>query len=101
MFFGNRAVRLGGFALRREAVHVPLPWNEVSFYVARDLLVAVNCDCALWTQDLHAQIESVNGCFKLVDGATTHDGVVRVHHVDNVESNLLTSGIGCYTEGER
>jgi hypothetical protein len=100
MFFGDWAGRLGDLALRREAVYVPLPWNEVSFYVARGLLVAVDCDCALRTRDLHAQIKSVNGCLKLVDGAPTHDGVVRVHHVDNVESDLLASGIGWYTEGE-
>jgi hypothetical protein len=37
---------LGGLTLRREAVHVPLPWNEVSFYVARGLLVAMDCDHA-------------------------------------------------------
>jgi hypothetical protein len=43
----------------------------------------------------------VNGCLKLVDGAPAHDGVVRIHHVDDIEGHLLTSGIGCYTEGER
>jgi hypothetical protein len=100
MLFGDWAGRLGDLALRREAVYLPLPWNEVSFYVTRGLLVAVDCDCALRTRDLHAQINSVNGCLKLVDGALTHDGIVRVHHVDNVESDLLTSGIGCYTQGE-
>jgi hypothetical protein len=43
----------------------------------------------------------VNGCFKLVDGVPAHDGVVRIHHVDDVKGYLLTSGIGRYTEGER
>jgi hypothetical protein len=100
MLFSGWASSLGDLALRCEVVYVPLPWNEVSFYVARGLLVAVNCDRALRTRDLHAQVESVNGCLKLVDGAPTHDGVVRVHHVDVVESDLLTSCIGCYTEGE-
>jgi hypothetical protein len=42
----------------------------------------------------------VNGCLKLVDGAPTHYGIVRVHHVDDVERDLFTSCIGCYTEGE-
>jgi hypothetical protein len=42
----------------------------------------------------------VDSCLKLVDGAPAHYGVVRVHHVDDVERDLLTSGIGCYTEGE-
>ena len=54
MFSGDRAGWLGGLALRREAVYVPLPWNEISFYVARGLLVAVDCDRALRTWDLHA-----------------------------------------------
>ena len=43
----------------------------------------------------------MNGRFKLVDGAPTHDGVVRIHHIDDIKGYLLTSGIGCYTEGER
>jgi hypothetical protein len=43
----------------------------------------------------------VNGCLKLIDGALTHDGVVRIYHIHNIEGHLLTSGIGCYTEGER
>jgi hypothetical protein len=100
MLFGGWAGSLGDLALRREAVYVPLPWNEVSFYIARGLLVAVDCDRALRTRDLHAQVKSVNGCLKLVDGASTHYGVVWVHHVDDVESDLLTSCIGCYTKGE-
>jgi hypothetical protein len=100
MLFGGWVGSLGDLALCREAVYVPLPWNEVSFYVARGLLVAIDCDRALRTQDLHAQVKSVNGCLKLVDGAPTHYGIVRVHHVDDVESDLLTSCIGCYIEGE-
>jgi hypothetical protein len=43
----------------------------------------------------------VNGWLKLVDGAPAHNGVVRIHHIDDIEGYLLTSGIGCYTEGER
>jgi hypothetical protein len=100
MFFGGCAGSLGDLALHREAVYVPLPWNEVSFYVVRGLLVAVDCDRALRTRDLHAHVESMNGYLKLVNGAPTHYGVVRVHHVDDVECDLLTSCIGCYTEGE-
>jgi hypothetical protein len=45
-------------ALGREAVYVSLSGNEVSFYVTRSLLVAVDCDGALRTWDLHAQIKS-------------------------------------------
>jgi hypothetical protein len=100
MLVGGWAGSLGDFALRRKAVYVPLPWNEVSFNVARGLLVAVDCDHALRTRDFHAQVKSVDGRFKLVDGAPTHYGVVRVYHVDNVEGDLLTSCIGCYTEGQ-
>jgi hypothetical protein len=36
-------------ALGREAVYVSLSGNEVSFYVTRSLLVAVDCDGALRT----------------------------------------------------
>jgi hypothetical protein len=43
----------------------------------------------------------VNGCLKLVDRAPAHDGIVRIHHIDDIKGYLLTSGIGCYTEGER
>ncbi len=49
MLFGGWAGSLGDLALRREEVYVPLPWNEVSFYVACGLLVAVDCDRALRT----------------------------------------------------
>jgi hypothetical protein len=43
----------------------------------------------------------VNGCLKLVDRAPAHDGIVRIHHINDIKGYLLTSGIGCYTEGER
>jgi hypothetical protein len=49
VFFGGWAGRIGDLALGHEAVYVPLPRNKVSFYVARGLLVAVDCDRALWT----------------------------------------------------
>jgi hypothetical protein len=100
MLVGGWAGSLGDFALRRKAVYVPLPWNEVSFNVARGLLVAIDCDHALRTWDLHAQVKSVDGRFKLVDGAPTHYCVIWVYHVDDVEGDLLTSCIGCYTEGQ-
>jgi hypothetical protein len=100
MLVGGWAGSIGDFALCRKAVHVPLPWNKVSFNVARSLLVAIDCDHALQTQDFHAQVKSVYDCFKLVDGAPTHYGVVRVYHVDDVEGDLLTSCIRCYTEGQ-
>jgi hypothetical protein len=100
MLFGGWTGRLGDLALRREAVYVPLPRNEISFYVVCGLLVAVDCDRALRTRDLHAQVKFVNGYLKLVYGAPTHYGGVWVHHVDDVESDLLASCIGCYTEGE-
>jgi hypothetical protein len=46
MFFGGWAGRLGDLALGREAAYVPLSGNEVSFYVTRSLLVAIDCDGA-------------------------------------------------------
>jgi hypothetical protein len=101
VFFVSWAGRRGDLALGHEAVHVSLSGDEVSFYVTLSLLVAVDRDGALRTWYLHAQAKSVNGCLKLVDGAPAQYGVVRVHHVDDVECDLLTSGIGCYTEGER
>jgi hypothetical protein len=100
MLFGGWAGRIRDLVLGREAVYVPLPRNKVSFYVACGLLVAIDCDRALRTRDLHAQVKSVNGCLKLVDGAPTHYGVVQVHLVDDVESDLLASCLGCYAEGE-
>jgi hypothetical protein len=42
----------------------------------------------------------VNGGFELIDGAPAHDGVVWIYHIHNIKGHLLTSGIGCYTEGE-
>jgi hypothetical protein len=54
MFVGGWAGSLGDLALRRKAVYVPLPWNEVPFNVARSLLVAIDCDDALRTRDFHA-----------------------------------------------
>jgi hypothetical protein len=48
--------------------------------------------------DFHVEVESMNGHLKLVDRAPTHYGIVWVYHVDNIESDLLTSRIGCYTE---
>jgi hypothetical protein len=96
MFFGGWAGRLGDLALGREAMYVSLSGNKVSFYVTRSLLVAVDFDGALRTWDLHAQVKSVNGCLKLVDGAPAHYGIVRVHHVDDVErergSSILPTG---------
>jgi hypothetical protein len=100
MLIGGRTGGLGDFALHREAVYVPLAWNEVSFNVVCGLLVAIDCDHALRTRDFHAQVKSMNGCFKLVDGTPTHYGIVWVYHVHDVESDLLTSCIGCYTEGQ-
>jgi hypothetical protein len=44
--FGGWAGRLGDLALGREAAYVPLSGNEVSFYVTRSLLVAIDCDGA-------------------------------------------------------
>jgi hypothetical protein len=49
MFFSVWAGRLGDLALGREAVYVSLPGNEVPFYVARSVLVVVDCDGALRT----------------------------------------------------
>ena len=43
----------------------------------------------------------MNGCFKLIDGAPTHDGIVWIYHIHDIKGYLLTSGIGFYTEGER
>jgi hypothetical protein len=97
-FVGDWAGPFKTFVLCCEAVYVQLPWNEVSFNITRSLLVAINCDHTLRTQDFHAKEKSVNGRFKLVDGAPAHYGVVRVYHVDDVEGDLLALCIGCYTE---
>jgi hypothetical protein len=90
VFFVSWAGRRGDLTLGCEAVHVSFSGDEVSFYVTRSLLVAVDRDGALQTWYLHAQVKSVNDCLKLVDGAPAHYGVVRVHHVDDVECDLLT-----------
>jgi hypothetical protein len=69
-----------------------------SLSILRSLLVAINCDHTLQTQDFHGKVKSVNGRFKLVDGAPTHYGIVRVYHVDDVEGDLLTSCIWLFGE---
>jgi hypothetical protein len=97
-FVFDSAIASEAFALCREAVHVSLPWNEVSFNVVRCLLVVVDGDHALRTWDFHIEVESMNGCLKFIDRATPHDGIVWVDHVDNVECDLLTPRIGCYTK---
>jgi hypothetical protein len=79
-------------------VYVPLTWNKVSLNIARSLLVTVNCYHALRTRNFHAEVQSVNGRFKFIDGALTHYSVVGINHVDDVEGDLLTSHIGCYAE---
>jgi hypothetical protein len=88
----------GDFALCCEAVYVPLAWNEVSLNIACSLLVTINCYHALRTRNFHAEVKSVNGRFKFIDGALTHYSIVRVNHVDNVEGDLLTPRVGCYAE---
>jgi hypothetical protein len=101
VFFFDWAGGRRDLALGREAVNISLPGDEVPLYIARSLLIAVDRDGAQRTWYLHAQVQSVNGRLKLLDGAPAHDGVVRIHHIDDVKGDLLTSGIGCYTEGER
>jgi hypothetical protein len=81
-----------------KAVYVPLTWNEVSLNVARSLLVTVNRYHTLRAQNFHAEVQSVNGHFKFIDGALTHYGVVGIDHVDDVEGDLFASRIGCYAE---
>jgi hypothetical protein len=95
---GGWAGRLGDFALCGKAVYVPLTWNKVSLNVARGLLVTVNRYHALWAQNFHAEVQSVNGRFKFIDGASTHYRVVRIDHVDDVEGDLFASRIGCNAE---
>jgi hypothetical protein len=90
--------RFGDFALCCKAVYVPLTWNEVSLNIARSLLVTVNCYHTLPTRNFHAEVQSVNGRFKFIDGAPTHYSVVEINHVGDVEGDLLTSRIGCYAE---
>jgi hypothetical protein len=97
-FVCDRATAFEAFALCGEVVYVPLPWNEVPLNVARCLLVVIDGYRALRAWDFHAEVESVNGRLKLVDRAPTHYGIVWVDIVDNIESDLLTSRIGCYTK---
>jgi hypothetical protein len=97
-FIYDWATAFEAFVLCREVVYVPLPWNEVPLNVAHCLLVAIDGDHALRAWYFHAEVESVNGRLKLVDRALTHYGIVWVDHVDNIESDLLTSRIGCYTK---
>jgi hypothetical protein len=84
--------------LCRKVVYVLLTWNEVSLNVACSLLVAVNRYHALWTRNFDAEVQSVNGHFKFIDGALTHYGIVGIYHVDDVKGDLFASRIGCYTE---
>jgi hypothetical protein len=79
-------------------VYVPLAYNKVSLNIVLSLLVTINCYHALRTQNFHAEVKSVNGRFKFIDGATAHYSVVRVNHVVDVEGDLLTPRIGCYAE---
>jgi hypothetical protein len=89
---------LKAFALYREAVYVSLPWDKVSFDVARCLLVTVDSDHTLWAWDFHTEVEPMNGCLKFVDRATPHYVIVWVDHIDDVECDLLTLRVGCYTK---
>jgi hypothetical protein len=75
-------------------VNVALSWDEVSFYIMCCLLVSIHCDHALRAWYLHAKIESVYCCLKLIDGSAPHYGVVGVDHVDDVEGDLFASHIG-------
>jgi hypothetical protein len=79
-------------------VYVPLAWDEVSLNIARNLLVTLNCYHALRTRNFYAEVKSVNGRFKFIDGAPAHYGVVQLNHVDDVEGDQLTPRIGCYAE---
>jgi hypothetical protein len=68
-FVGGWAGRFRDFALCCKAVYVPLTWNKVSLNVARSLLVTVNRYHALRTRNFHAEVQSVNGRFKFINGA--------------------------------
>jgi hypothetical protein len=81
-----------------KAVYVPLTCNEVSFDITCSLLVAVNRYHTLRARNFHAEVQSVNGRFKFVDGAPTHYSVVGIDHVDDVESDQFASRIGCYAK---
>jgi hypothetical protein len=89
---------LEAFALYCEAVYVSLPWNEVSFDVARCLLIAVDSDHTLWAWDFHIEVEPMNGRLKFVDRATPHYGIVWVDHIDDVKCDLLTPRARCCTK---
>jgi hypothetical protein len=56
MLVGDWAGSLGDFALRREAVYIPLTGNEVSLNITRSLLVSVHRYYALRTQNFHAEV---------------------------------------------
>jgi hypothetical protein len=89
---------VGDFVLCCKVVYVPLTWNEVSLNVARSLLVTVNRYHAMRTRNFHAEVQSVNGRFKFIDGALTHYSVVGIDHVHDVKGDLFASRIGCYAE---
>jgi hypothetical protein len=97
-FVFDQAISFEAFTLCREAVYVSLPWNEVSFNVARCLLVIIDSDHALWPWDFHTEVEPMNGRLKFVDRASAHYGIVWVDHIDNVECDLLTPRAGCCTK---
>jgi hypothetical protein len=95
---GGWAGRLRDLAMCGKVVYVPLTWNEVSLNVVRGLLVTVNCYHALRARNFHAEVQSVNGRFKFIDGAPTHYSVVGIDHVNDVEGDLFASCIGCDAE---
>lgn len=81
-------------------MNIALSWDEVSFYILCCLLVSIHCVHALRAWYLHAKIDSVYCCLKLIDGSAPTYGVVRVDHVDDVEGDLFASRIGCCAEGQ-
>jgi hypothetical protein len=81
-----------------KVVYIPLTWNEVSLNVTRSLLVTVNRYHTLRAWNFHAEVQSVDGRFKFIDGAPTQYSVVGINHVDDVEGDLFASCIGCYAE---
>jgi hypothetical protein len=97
-FVGGWTGRLGDFALCCKAVYVPLTGNDASLDIARSLLVAINRYHTLRAWNFHAEVQSMNVRFEFIDGAPTHYSVVGIDHVDDVESDLFTSRIGCYAE---
>jgi hypothetical protein len=98
LFVGGWAGCFEDFTLCCKAVYVPLTWNKVSLNVTRGLLVTVNRYHALRTRNFHAEVQSMNGRFKFIDGAPTHYGVVGIDHVNDVKGDLFASRIGCYAE---